>query len=369
MRPRSFPDSAKAARSAALAFFLSLPGFQCQGQTITLFDVPSPAGGPMGIAPGFGHELWLTTIYSVPVDKICRITTTGQITCFDLPWICDGGALLGCYPYSIVAAPDGYLWFGQLFGALGRSTIAGEMVQRWDLSAALGASQVMVGADRGLWGTVPDQHNLFRVDLASGVQQYFATPTRPSHPVGITMAADGNMWFTEENAHQIGRLDPATGVITEYRPPHLNSAPRGITAGPDGNVWYVGLVGGFVGRVTPAGQISEFAIAQTEDRLTGICAGPDRNLWVVGQGATRVWRVNPEGAVTEFPIPGGSRGGSQITTGPDGNLWFTMTNAHKIGRVNMAAVAAAAEVPALSPPALAALGLAIALAAVRLLRR
>lgn len=104
----------------------------------------------MGIAPGFGDDLWFTTIYSAPVDKICRITTRGAITCFDLPWICDGGALSGCFPYSIVAAPDGNLWFGQLHGALARSTPAGEMVQRWDLTAGLGANQVIIGRDGGL---------------------------------------------------------------------------------------------------------------------------------------------------------------------------------------------------------------------------
>src|SRR5438034_11666703 len=49
---------------------------------------------------------------------------------------------------------------------------------------------------------------------------------------------------TEDSGNKIGRITPA-GVITEFPlPPNLNcppngsNSPLGITAGPDGNLWF-----------------------------------------------------------------------------------------------------------------------------------
>jgi streptogramin lyase len=56
-------------------------------------------------------------------------------------------------------------------------------------------------------------------------------------PFGITAGPDGNLWFTEERGNQIGRITPA-GTVTEFPIPNGNSQPAGITAGPDGNLWF-----------------------------------------------------------------------------------------------------------------------------------
>ncbi|HEY0962965.1 MAG TPA: hypothetical protein VGE69_11480, partial [Pseudomonadales bacterium] len=44
--------------------------------------------------------------------------------------------------------------------------------------------------------------------------------------------------------------------------------------GPDGNVWYT--KNNRLGRVTPAGEISEFPIAEGQARAVGLTAGADR---------------------------------------------------------------------------------------------
>src|SRR5207253_9680020 len=52
---------------------------------------------------------------------------------------------------------------------------------------------------------------------------------------GLYAREDGpgrNLWFTEFFADAIGRVPPA-GIITEFRTPTAGSAPIGITAGPD----------------------------------------------------------------------------------------------------------------------------------------
>src|SRR5262245_18799499 len=59
-----------------------------------------------------------------------------------------------------------------------------------------------------------------------------------SRPEGITRGPDGNLWFTEADANRIGRITPA-GVVTEFSAGITpNSQPSGITAGPDGNLWF-----------------------------------------------------------------------------------------------------------------------------------
>ncbi len=57
-------------------------------------------------------------------------------------------------------------------------------------------------------------------------------------PGGIATGPDGNLWFTERNLDRIGRITPA-GVVTEFGTgisPDANL--RRITAGPDGNLWF-----------------------------------------------------------------------------------------------------------------------------------
>lgn len=99
------------------------------------------------------------------------------------------------------------------------------------------------------------------VSAALGVGSVVAHPAGPvlAGPQGIAAGPDGNVWFTEEFGGRIGRITPA-GVITEFpigRPvpgcdPDIEPCgvrPGGIAAGPDGNLWFTEYNGGRIGRV------------------------------------------------------------------------------------------------------------------------
>src|SRR5882757_2016183 len=76
-----------------------------------------------------------------------------------------------------------------------------------------------------------------------------------------------------------GPVSAATSDITEFRLPTADSTPEGITAGPDGNLWFAEQAGR-IGRITPAGVVTEFSNGITADsRPFAITAGPDGNLW------------------------------------------------------------------------------------------
>src|SRR5262249_5768865 len=134
-------------------------------------------------------------------------------------------------------------------------------------------------------------------------------------------AHDGNVWFTEPrtNGNRIGRITPA-GVITEFDLPTANSSPTDITAGPDGNLWFTEWGNGKIGRITPDGAITEFGTVYLP---SGITAGPDGNVWFTESGGGRIDRITPDGVITQFPLPAPYSEPGGIAAGPDGNIWFT----------------------------------------------
>jgi streptogramin lyase len=163
----------------------------------------------------------------------------------------------------------------------------------------------------------------------------FPVPTANSQPGGITTGPDGNIWFTEFGASKIGRITPA-GTITEF-PIAASSNPEMIALGSDGNLWFPEVTANKIGRITPAGAFVDFPILTPAASVIGIAAGSDGNLWFVLAQASKIGRITPAGVVTEFPVL--SAGILLlIAAGPDGNLWFTNFTGGKIGRITTAGV-------------------------------
>ena len=110
--------------------------------------------------------------------------------------------------------------------------------------------------------------------------------------------------------------------------------PRQITTGPDGNLWFTEYVGNKIGRITPAGVITEFPVPTLGGWLQGITAGSDGNLWFTEIDANKIGRITIEGAVTEYSTPTANSGPEDITAGPDGNLWFTEIGRNRESRTH-----------------------------------
>jgi streptogramin lyase len=148
--------------------------------------------------------------------------------------------------------------------------------------------------------------------------------------------------------------------------------PQGITTGPDGNLWFAETAANKIGRMIPAGALTQFplpAIPKASQPLPGsppsgpvaITVGPDGALWFVGVPG-KVGRITTAGVVTEYPVPEippppGSPAGTpataatltSVTAGPDGALWF-MGVPGEIGRITTSGVVTEFPVPALAPP-------------------
>jgi streptogramin lyase len=220
-----------------------------------------------------------------------------------LPAAADTGAILeysvptaNSQPVSIVAGPDGNLWFTEFRGSkIGRTS-------------------------------------------TDGVFTEYPIPTPNSQPDDMDVGPDGNLWFAEVLGNRIGRITP-DGVITEFVVPTPNSRPTVVAAGPDGNLWFtergtVASPGNKVGRITPQGAITEWTLPNPGSRPLGITAGPDGNVWFAEQAGNRIGRIDPAtGAITEFPLPSPNSQPWEITGGPDGNVWFTEFSGNRIGRI------------------------------------
>ncbi len=175
------------------------------------------------------------------------------------------------------------------------------------------------------------------------------------------------------------RLEPRTMLsltVTNFPIPLVEIVkPDGITTGSDGNLWFTENASGQIGRMTPAGVVTQFALpevpppagspagtASTTPNPTAITAGPDGALWFTGIPG-EIGRITTAGVVTEFPLPAvpppaGSKPGTAstpatataIAAGPDGALWFAGIPG-EIGRISTTGVVTEFAVPEIPPPA------------------
>ena len=185
----------------------------------------------------------------------------------------------------------------------------------------------------------------------------------------IASGPDGNMWFTNNANNSIGRITPS-GAVTYFAVPATSaSASTGgpglfaIAAGPDGNMWFTEFFANLVGKITPAGVITTYPVPTANAMPMGITAGPDGNIWFILDDASGIGRITPAGVITEFPIPTpGATGpaaitsdngclmcGFEITAGPLESVWFTIPAANRVGRITMAGVVTTMPVTTASP--------------------
>ncbi len=317
------------------------------GGAITEFgeaDGLNPGGIPNAIVPGPDGNLWFTDVG--PTKAIGRITPSGAITEFS------AGLPVSTFPLAIAAGSDGNLWFtdrrarneeqkitfpgvvtGDKFTLTFNEITTSEITFsstastlrnniKNALTAALGPNFAIAGTSAGINVTFTGTFGHADVPLLVCVVK---TGTGSCSVSEITPGSD----------NAIGRITPA-GAITEFSA-GLNpgNSPLEIASGADGNLWFTDQgTSSAIGRITPAGAITEFSSGLNPGSSPGgnsafapygIAPGPDGNVWFLDNGTTKaIGRVSPSGAITEFSgLSASSSGVLSIASGADGNLWFT----------------------------------------------
>lgn len=161
--------------------------------------------------------------------------------------------------------------------------------------------------------------------------------------IKIAPGPDGTMWFTAQNPSRIGKVTTA-GTITEY--PVAEGSPVGIVGGPDGNLWFANSSKSRIGKITPAGVITEYPTPTKFANPMDLTVGPDGNLWATEQDPSKIARVTTAGAITEYALPSQPkyRWPLGIAAGPDGNLWYASINGW-VGKMSTAGTLLAEYVP------------------------
>src|SRR4051794_17858897 len=155
----------------------------------------------------------------------------------------------------------------------------------------------------------------------------FKVPTAGSSPEHIVLAADGNFWFTESfinapNAvgKNIGRITPA-GQVTEFQV-CTDCFPTDIVQGPN-NVLYFTKNDAALGRITTAGvplpDLGTFVF-----NGNGLAVDGD-NIWIsdFNNGFMHRYNVTSD-TFTDFAIPAPSL---DVTVDhASGTVWFTQVD-------------------------------------------
>ncbi|MFT3913514.1 MAG: IPT/TIG domain-containing protein [Anaeromyxobacteraceae bacterium] len=187
----------------------------------------------------------------------------------------------------------------------------------------------------------------------------YAVPTGGGQG-GMALGPDGNLWFTERARGKVGRVTPA-GVVTEFSVPDgsvngnaVTGDPVDIAAGADGNLWFSDWALARVGYVTPAGAVTMVPLASGCTTF-GITHGPGTTVWFnedhcPAGGQNHVGSVDTANVAAQqsFPVTGSFPLLFGITLGADGNLWSAEYNRRKLRRTTPAGVFT--ELPEPSPP-------------------
>jgi streptogramin lyase len=185
-----------------------------------------------------------------------------------------------------------------------------------------------------IWYT--DNNNTVAMITTSCVLTPTTIPTGNANPQGITGGEDGNMWFTEYNSSKIGKITPA-GAISEFGTLFGSDQPQMLADRGDGTVWYAGYGGNHVGYVNEFNGIAgETTLPTGGSGPWDVAEGPDGYLYVtenlnddMAYLATLFQSPIPQTAVTS-----GSESES-IVLGPDGNMWMTQFGLNRIGRMTV----------------------------------
>jgi virginiamycin B lyase len=97
----------------------------------------------------------------------------------------------------------------------------------------------------------------------------YRMPSSRDGPMAIAAADDGTVWFTIDQADAIGRV--RGGRIELLPTPGRNYEPLGLAVAADGSAWYTDIKAGAVMRISPSGEVAQFALDGA------IVAGPPGN--------------------------------------------------------------------------------------------
>ena len=139
-------------------------------------------------------------------------------------------------------------------------------------------------------------------------------------------------------------LAAPVGTLKQFKVPTANSQPRAITNTPDGNRWFTEgteftSAPAKIGRITPAGSITEFAPDVADGCnfciITDIAQGPGGILYITSNDPTLMrFEVATQSFATPVPMPNTSALGGNLAVSPT-DVWITDFNNDVVWRYRL----------------------------------
>jgi streptogramin lyase len=154
----------------------------------------------------------------------------------------------------------------------------------------------------------------------------------------LVMVLAGGLAFSLGTA----ALAAPIGMLKQFRVPTANSQPRAITNGSDGNRWFTEgteftSAPAKIGRITPAGSITEFDANCQFCILTDIVQGPADILYVTSNNPILLrFDVATLAFLAPIDIPNSSAVAGDLAVHGD-DIWFTDFNNDSLWRYNITA--------------------------------
>ncbi|HVA28769.1 MAG TPA: hypothetical protein VNF68_11350 [Candidatus Baltobacteraceae bacterium] len=317
------------------ALAVSGPGSNSYSNTFTLtLGSPLPAAGTTVVLTA--SEKPLAAAGGKAVRSKVNVMLSNFMCVTRYPVTVNGYAIDGIS--SIVAGPDGNLWFTFNYGggqvarlnpATGAITeFATPVVSSSTLG--IGIEEITNGPGGQLWVTGNCQCLLsvttsgkFTVIPITLPQAYTYCEPDGSPFDNIATGSDQKVYFDVAcpQGDLVGIYDPTAGTQTFAT---IGGSVTTLATGPDGNVWYADDTDKIIGKITSDGQITRYsAMPQAQ----GLAAGPDGKLWYTAYGNFGFGSITTLGKVTNYPFDQSySSGVGSIVEGPDANLWFAATS-------------------------------------------
>jgi streptogramin lyase len=165
-----------------------------------------------------------------------------------------------------------------------------------------------------------------------GALKQYRVPTDDSAPRDIANGSDGNRWFTETSEFlpaTIGRITPA-GDITEFGPACPFCILTDIAQGPGGILYYTSN-DPILGRITTGGEFLEAVPMPSSNAVAGSLAIDGNDVWISDFNGDNLWRYDVvAGQFTQFPVPEPF----DVAVDAAGRVWFTAPLDNAIGRLD-----------------------------------
>jgi streptogramin lyase len=283
----------------------------------------SPASvGPRAIAVGRDGDLW---ILEMTVQRVAHMDLHGRLLAeFPLP--------AGAGASDIAVDGHGNIWWVSTRGAnVGRMSPAGQ-AEVFPVPGGMPIT-IVAGPDGRMWFTNSAGHSVDAIASDGAIQQY-RLPSEKNRPTGLALGPDGALWYTDRAVGRVGRL-AVDGSVREFKVPGTDPWIWHIAAGTDGNMWYTDAWYDYIGRMTTSGAIKKY---QLEWQPDNVVPGPNRSVWFVEAGRDIVGQINRAGKAIEYKLPHALSWPFGLVAAPDGNVWFTEYFGDRVGRITPAGV-------------------------------